>query len=112
MRTLSLTAFPIASVLITSVLIFSMAACGGPSEQTGTGSDRSAESANPAGEQAPAGSPGEAGTVGDAPACVCKQGKAGTPIWCEACNKGYVDGELADCPLCVKKAQKKLEAAD
>lgn len=84
------------TLLLTAFLIVPLAACGGPSEPT--------KSSQPTGAAT--------GTVGDAPACVCEQGKAGTPVWCEACNKGYVDGQPADCPLCVKKEQEKLEAAD
>lgn len=44
--------------------------------------------------------------AGDADACLCKQGKAGEPVWCEKCDKGYVDGEEAHCKGCVAKAQK------
>jgi hypothetical protein len=43
--------------------------------------------------------------------CVCARGKAGEPVWCKACNVGYVDGKRAGCPGCVEKALKKLEAA-
>lgn len=43
---------------------------------------------------------------GDAEACRCKQGKAGEPVWCEKCDKGYVDGKEAHCKGCVAKAQK------
>ena len=41
--------------------------------------------------------------------CVCAKGKAGDPVWCAKCDKGYVDGEPADCPNCVKKAQDALK---
>ncbi len=44
-------------------------------------------------------------------ACVCAKGKAGEPVWCKACNVGYVDGKKAGCPGCVKNALKKLEKA-
>lgn len=47
---------------------------------------------------------------GDATECACEKGKAGAPIWCEKCDKGYVDGEPAHCKGCVAKAQKKAAA--
>jgi hypothetical protein len=43
-------------------------------------------------------------------ACVCAAGKAGAPIWCNACEKGYVDGKSVCCPNCVKSAVKKAAA--
>ncbi len=42
-----------------------------------------------------------------AKACVCKAGKAGESVWCEACDKGYVDSKEVCCPSCVKSAIKK-----
>lgn len=88
------------TLLMSAFLILTLSACGA---EAPTGS---------ATEAAPTGSPGAEGTVGDAPDCVCEKGKAGAPIWCKACDKGYVDGEPADCPNCVKKAQKKLEESE
>jgi hypothetical protein len=48
----------------------------------------------------------------DAPACVCAKGKAGEPVWCDACDKGYVDGKPAGCKGCVAEALKKRAQAD
>lgn len=45
-------------------------------------------------------------------ACVCKAGKAGKPVWCEGCDKGYVDGKEVCCPSCVKKAVKKAAGTE
>jgi hypothetical protein len=45
-----------------------------------------------------------------AKACVCKAGKAGASVWCEACDKGYVDSKEVCCPSCVKSAIKKAAA--
>lgn len=46
-----------------------------------------------------------------AAACVCKAGKAGTPVWCASCEKGYVDGKEVCCPKCVQRAIDKAAAA-
>ena len=88
------------TLLLSAFLILTLSACG---REAPAGS---------ATEGAPMGSPGAAGTIGDDPDCVCEKGKAGTPIWCKVCDKGYVDGEPADCPLCVKKAQENLEESE
>lgn len=37
--------------------------------------------------------------------CVCAQGKAGEPVWCDVCDKGYVDGKPAGCKGCVAEAK-------
>ncbi len=41
--------------------------------------------------------------------CACAKGKAGEPVWCESCKKGYVDGKEVCCPSCVEDAKKKVK---
>ncbi len=64
--------------------------------------------------------PGADATAGDATAgdatagdaaepgagCVCAAGRAGKPVWCEACDRGYVDGKEVSCPACVERGVK------
>ena len=66
-------------------------------------------------DEAATGAEGTAGETGDAAAeekeCLCVKGLAGDPVWCQKCDKGFIDGEPAHCQGCVKKAQKKLAEA-
>jgi hypothetical protein len=51
----------------------------------------------------------EKGAEAASAACACVKGKAGEPVWCESCKKGYVDGKEVCCPSCVEDAKKKVK---
>ena len=115
---------PILLPLLVLTLALGLAACGDAPATTdagaaATGAPGATGSAGDAaaGDAAAAKAAGEAGSCcekagegaccqeeGGKAVCVCAAGKAGAPIWCEACKKGYVDGKEVCCPKCVQKA--------
>ena len=49
------------------------------------------------GEAAPT---AETAPAADEVACACSKGKAGEAVWCDKCNKGYVNSDAVKCRGC------------